>query len=52
MMCELDSSVSGYKLEEGPYNHSNEPSDFMKGEEFIEQLGGYKLLKKASAPWR
>lgn len=31
--------------------HRNEPSGFMKDEEFLHYRCHYQLLKKASAPW-
>jgi hypothetical protein len=35
----------------GCYEHSNEPSDCIKGEEFLEWLIDCQLLKKNFAPW-
>jgi len=34
----------------GSCEHGNEPSDFMKGREFLNQVNDYYLLKKDSAP--
>jgi len=31
--------------------YSNEPSGSVKGEEFLDQLCQYWLLKKVSTPW-
>jgi hypothetical protein len=31
--------------------YDNEPSGFVKGGEFLDQLSDYQLLKKDSAPW-
>jgi hypothetical protein len=31
--------------------YSNEPSDSIKDEEFLDQLGNCRLLEKNSAPW-
>jgi len=30
--------------------HGNEPLDFIKGGQFLDQLSEYKLIKKESAP--
>jgi hypothetical protein len=35
----------------GSCEHGNEPSGSIKGEEFIEYLSDYWLLKKVSTPW-
>jgi hypothetical protein len=32
--------------------HSHEPRSSIKGDEFLEYLSDYKLLKKSSIPWR
>jgi hypothetical protein len=31
--------------------YSNEPLDFIKGREFLDQLSDYKFLKEDSATW-
>jgi hypothetical protein len=35
----------------GSCEHGNEPSGLMKGEEFVDCLCDYQLLKKGCAPW-
>jgi hypothetical protein len=35
----------------GSWEYGNEPLGSIKGEEFLEYLSDYKLLKKDSAPW-
>jgi hypothetical protein len=35
----------------GSCEHGDEPSDSIKGGEFLGQLSDYQLLKKDSAPW-
>jgi len=35
----------------GCYKHENEPSDSIKGGEFLDQFIDYQLLNKDSAPW-
>jgi hypothetical protein len=35
----------------GSYEHGNEPSGSVKGDEFLDQMNDYQLLKKDSAPW-
>jgi hypothetical protein len=35
----------------GCCEHGNEPPGSIKGEEFLDQLSDYKLLKNDSAPW-
>jgi hypothetical protein len=49
--CRLDSSGSRYGPVVGSCEHSNELSDSIKGEEFLDWLSSYRLLKKDSAPW-
>jgi hypothetical protein len=34
-----------------PCEHGNEPSDPIKGGEFLDKLSDYQVLKKDSAPW-
>jgi hypothetical protein len=46
--CELDSRGSGKSLVIGSCEHDNKPSDCKNGEEFLDQLYDYKLLKKKS----
>jgi hypothetical protein len=36
----------------GSFEYGNEPSGSIKGEEFLDQLSNYLLLKKDSAQWR
>jgi hypothetical protein len=36
---------------EGSCAHDNEPSSFIKAEEFLDYLSDCQLLKKDSAPW-
>jgi hypothetical protein len=31
--------------------HGNEPSSYMKSEEFLNQLNDYQFLKKDYSPW-
>jgi hypothetical protein len=35
----------------GSGEHGNEPSGYIKGGEFLDQMNDYQLLKKDSAPW-
>jgi len=35
----------------GSCQHGNEPSGFIKGEEFLNELNDYQHLKKDSIPW-
>jgi hypothetical protein len=35
----------------GCCEHGNEPSDSIKGREFLDQLSDSQLLKEDSAPW-
>jgi hypothetical protein len=48
--CVLDSYGSGYALVVSCCEHGNEPSDSIKGGEFLDYLSHYYLLKKDSAP--
>jgi hypothetical protein len=41
---------SGYGPEAGSYEHDNEISGFIKGEEFPDKVSYFQLLKKDSAP--
>jgi hypothetical protein len=36
---------------EGSSEHSNEPSDSMKGRGFLDQMSNYEHLNKDSVPW-
>jgi len=47
----LDSSSSEQRPRTGSYEHGNEPSGSIKGKTFLNQLSGYWLFKKGSAPW-
>jgi hypothetical protein len=46
----LDSSGSGQGPVAGSCEHGNEPSGFIKGREFLDQLRDYYLLRKGSVP--
>jgi hypothetical protein len=35
----------------GSCEHGNEPSGSIRGEEIIDKVSNYKLLKEDSAPW-
>jgi len=46
----LDSSGPGQGLVLGCCEHSSEPSGFLKGREFCDQLSDCQILNKDSAP--
>jgi hypothetical protein len=48
---ELDSSGSGQGPVATSYEHGNEPSGYIQGEEFLNQMSDYRLLRKDSGPW-
>jgi hypothetical protein len=47
-----DASGSGQAPVAGSCEHCSEPSDSIKGREFIDQLSDCELLYKDYAPWR
>jgi hypothetical protein len=42
---------SGYRQVADYCEHGNEPSDSIKGREFLDSMSDYLLPKKGSAPW-
>jgi hypothetical protein len=48
----LDSSDSGQGPIVGSYEHTNEPSGFIQGGEFLDEMNDYSLLKKDSVQRR
>lgn len=48
MRCELDYSGSSQQPVASSCEYGNEPSRFLNGKKFLNQLSKYKLLKKGS----